>query len=80
MRVIPDVLGMVLNDAKALLVAEGLDFIVLETKPTKNQSVEGILRVIRVQPEDPGMIGCGCTMPQPIIPGSSGWVLTVCKI
>lgn len=62
---IPDVLGMDLERAKALLVAEGLDFNVIETKPTKGEPVDGILRVIRVQPEDPGMIG---------------WVLTVCRI
>ena len=47
----PDILGMELHDAKALLEAEGLDFIVVETKPSKKELTEGILRVINVVPQ-----------------------------
>ena len=45
----PDVLGMELHAAKALLEAEGLTSIVKETKPVKKELPEGIQRVIRVQ-------------------------------
>ena len=68
---IPDVLGMELNGAKTILEAEGVDFTVVETKPTKLEPVDGILRVIRVKPK---------LQPQPIISRSAGLVLTVCKI
>jgi hypothetical protein len=44
----PDVLGMELNTALALLKAEGLDFLITETKPTKKQDYSGTMRVIRV--------------------------------
>lgn len=47
----PDVLGMELHDATALLEAEGLDFIIAETKPARRELTEGVLRVIKVQPE-----------------------------
>jgi len=46
----PDVLGMELHDAAALLDAEGLAFIIVETKPTKKELTDGVLRVIRVRP------------------------------
>lgn len=44
----PDVLGMELHDAAALLEAEGLDFIIAETRPAKKELTEGVLRVIKV--------------------------------
>lgn len=47
----PDVLGMELRDATALLDAEGLPFIIIETKPAKKELTDGALRVIRVQPD-----------------------------
>jgi hypothetical protein len=46
----PDVLGMELHNASALLDAEGLAFIIVETKPVKKELTEGVLRVIRVRP------------------------------
>lgn len=46
----PDVLGMELHDAAALLDAEGLAFIIVETKPAKKELTDGTLRVIRVRP------------------------------
>lgn len=46
----PDVLGMELHDAKALLEAEGLAFHVIETKPSKRELTEGVLRVIKAVP------------------------------
>ena len=47
----PDVLGMELHDATALLEAEGLAFRIIETKPAKRELTEGVLRVIKaVQP------------------------------
>jgi hypothetical protein len=46
----PDVLGMELHDAAALLDAEGLAFIIVETKPAKKELADGVLRVIRVRP------------------------------
>lgn len=48
----PDVLGMELCEASALLESEGLTFIIVETKPTKKQAEEGVLRVIRRQIEN----------------------------
>ncbi|MEL7657057.1 MAG: hypothetical protein AAGU75_14260 [Bacillota bacterium] len=47
----PDILGMEIQDATALLEAEGLGFIIVETKPTKRELTEGVLRVIKVQPQ-----------------------------
>ena len=52
MNGLPDVLGMELHDATALLEAEGLDFIIVETKPTKKEVTEGVLRVIKVHPQN----------------------------
>jgi beta-lactam-binding protein with PASTA domain len=49
LRDFPDVLGMELNAASALLEAEGLAFRIIETKSTKKEPLNGILRVIRVQ-------------------------------
>ncbi len=46
----PDVLGMELYDAAALLDAEGLAFIIVETKPAKKELTDGVLRVVRVRP------------------------------
>jgi hypothetical protein len=48
----PDVLGMELHDATALLEAEGLAFIIAETKPARRELTEGEMRVIRVQRRD----------------------------
>jgi len=50
----PDILGTELQNAVALLEAEGLDFIVLETKPPKRELAEGELRVIKTQIQDNG--------------------------
>lgn len=50
MNDIPDILGMELHDAAALLEAEGLTFMITETKPVKKE-VDGVLRVIRVRSE-----------------------------
>lgn len=44
----PDILGMELHVATALLEAEGLAYIIAETKPTKKELPEGVLRVVRV--------------------------------
>lgn len=46
----PDILGMELHDATALLEAEGLAFIIVETKPSRKELPEGVLRVIKMQP------------------------------
>lgn len=48
----PDILGMELHDATALLEAEGLAFIIAETKPARRELTEGDMRVIRVQRRD----------------------------
>lgn len=56
----PDILGMELHDAKALLEAEGLDFIMIETKPEKRGIAEGVLRIIRVQPQDDHLVLTVC--------------------
>lgn len=57
----PDVLGMELHDAKALLEAEGLAFRVIETKPSKRELTEGVLRVIKaVQPQDQNFVLTVC--------------------
>ena len=71
----PDVLGKELRDAKALLEAEGLDFIIAETKPVKKELDSGELRVIRVRPplSDPA-VGSADRSPDQC------FVLTVCKI
>lgn len=67
----PDVLGMELHDATALLEAEGLDFIVVETKPAKKELTEGVFRVIRVLSQ--------CQ--EPAYPEQQKrFVLTVCRI
>jgi len=51
---------MELHDAKALLEAEGLDFIMIETKPEKRGIAEGVLRIIRVQPQDDHLVLTVC--------------------
>ena len=56
----PDVLGMELHDATALLKAEGLAFIITETKPTKKEPADGALRVIRVQRRDQALMLTVC--------------------
>ena len=48
----PDILGMELHDATALLEAEGLAFIIVETKPAKKELTEGVLRVVKVLPQE----------------------------
>jgi len=45
----PDILGMELHDAEALLEAEGLTFVITETKTANSEAAEGTLRVVRVQ-------------------------------
>lgn len=68
MENIPDVLGMEFDMAKALLEAEGLDYIVVETKPSKREEVDGILRVIKVSKQlETEKMRCS-------------FILTVCKI
>ena len=47
MSYLPDVLGMELHDAKTLLEAEGLAFIIAETKPPRKELAVGTLRVIK---------------------------------
>lgn len=49
MRDVPDILGMELNAATALLESEGLAFIVQETKPPRGENGNGRLRVIRAK-------------------------------
>jgi hypothetical protein len=56
----PDVLGMELHDAKALLEAEGLAFIIAETKPPKKELTEGVLRVIRIKQENQKLVLTVC--------------------
>jgi len=56
----PDVLGMELHDAAALLDAEGLAFIIVETKPAKKELTDGALRVIRVQPQNQRLVLTVC--------------------
>jgi len=57
----PDVLGMELHDAKALLEAEGLAFHIVETKPAKRELTEGVLRVIKaVRPQDQNFVLTVC--------------------
>jgi len=56
----PDVLGMELHDATALLEAEGLAFIIIETKPSKKEQAEGVLRVIKAQPENQNFVLTVC--------------------
>lgn len=71
MNEFPDVLGMELHDATTLLEAEGLAFIIVETKPVKKELTEGILRVIRVTSQSV----------KSNKPGSNqSVVLTVCRI
>lgn len=76
----PDVLGMALHDATALLEAEGLAYIIAETKPTKRKNFipaeagqfpEGVLRVIRVKPLAPDF-----ALPEQ----NQSFELTVCRI
>lgn len=71
MNEFPDVLGMELDDATALLESEGLAFIIMETKPTKKELTEGVLRVIKMQPS--------IIKSEGVKPNQSV-VLTVCKI
>jgi len=56
----PDVLGMELHDARALLEAEGLAFIITETKPSKKEVTEGVLRVIKVQSKEESFVLTVC--------------------
>ncbi len=71
----PDVLGMELHDATALLEAEGLAYIITETKPTKRKNCvpadDGQLRIIRVKPP-----ASDVTHPEQ----NQRFVLTVCRI
>ena len=71
MNEFPDVLGMELHDAAALLEAEGLAFIIAETKPAKKELESGVFRVIRMKVHDRGP---GLAEEQKNI------VLTVCRI
>lgn len=56
----PDVIGMELHDAKALLEAEGLAFIIEETKPPRKELTEGVLRVIRMKKRDQNLVLTVC--------------------
>ncbi|HWQ79953.1 MAG TPA: hypothetical protein VN381_14090 [Anaerovoracaceae bacterium] len=47
----PDILGMELHDAAALLEAEGLPFVITETNAVKREVSDGVFRVVRVQPQ-----------------------------
>lgn len=67
----PDVLGMELHDALALLEAEGLAYIIAETKPAKKELAEGVLRVIRVK-----LLSSDSAHSQP----NQSFELTVCRI
>lgn len=60
MRYLPDVLGMELHDAKALLEAEGLAFDIAETKPPRKELADGTLRVIKskLQTQTIGLTVC----------------------
>ncbi len=51
---------MELHDATALLEAEGLAFIIVETKPAKKELTEGVLRVIKVQHKERDFILTVC--------------------
>lgn len=77
----PDVLGMELHDATALLEAEGLEFIIVETKPPKKRRAEqedcdppeagqSALRVVKVQPR---------SSERSLSEEKQGILLTVCK-
>lgn len=54
MSCFPDILGMELHDAEALLEAEGLTFVLVETKAVRGEAPDGTLRVVRVQTPVPG--------------------------
>lgn len=71
----PDVLGKELRDAKALLEAEGLDFIIAETKPVKKEITDGELRVIKVRPPL-----SGSAVESADRSSDQCFVLTVCRI
>ncbi len=71
MNEFPDILGMELHDATALLEAEGLAFIIEETKPTKKEITEGVMRVIKMRSPSTKLNG---TELNPKV------VLTVCRI
>lgn len=60
MNDLPDILGMELHDATALLEAEGLAFIIVETKPTKREPADGVLRVIKAQSQERGFVLTVC--------------------
>jgi len=70
---------MELHDAAALLKAEGLAYIISETKPPKKELTEGALRVIRI-----GIRGAKSvkdTGPSDSGPETEGVLeLTVCRI
>ncbi|MDF2653628.1 MAG: hypothetical protein K0R19_102 [Bacillota bacterium] len=71
MNEFPDILGMELHDAAALLEAEGLAFIIAETKPAKKELESGELRVIRIKVSDRGAS---------LAEEQKNIVLTVCRI
>lgn|GEM_PF-1290552 len=75
----PDVLGKELHDATALLEAEGLDFIIVETKPAKKELTEGVLRVIKVQPQV-GKTDQAANQQSQCNNFNRSLVLTVCRI
>ncbi|MDD2189552.1 MAG: hypothetical protein PHV71_03085 [Eubacteriales bacterium] len=56
----PDVLGIELKNAEALLEAEGLDFIIIETRPPRRELTEGTLRVIRTQKQNDRVVLTVC--------------------
>ncbi|MDF3000240.1 MAG: hypothetical protein K0Q48_359 [Bacillota bacterium] len=71
MNEFPDVLGMELHDAAALLESEGLAFIIAETKPAKKELDSGELRVIRIKLPDRGAS---------LLKEQQNIILTVCRI
>lgn len=79
MKIFPDILGIELQNAAALLKAEGLDFIVVETKPPKRELAEGELRVIRMQIQDIGNPNKS-EYTEKLTSASKRAVLTVCRI
>ena len=80
----PDILGMELHDAAALLEAEGLTFVIEETKAVKGEVADGALRVVRVLSQSSKISpangsGSAVPVPEPTGPGNP-IVLTVCRI
>ena len=76
----PDILGIELQNAAALLEAEGLDFIVTETRPPRREVTEGTLRVIRVRIQNTGSDQPESAEKLDVPASNRRTVLTVCRI